>query len=301
MRYAHITLGKAGSQWIKDVLTDPDILSLQNGVRLAPPPTGMYTMADFVNEPDGSFVGPMYHVRYDDWKRYAANTDRSIVVLRDPRDSIVSWAFSLTYSHVTEPHVQIIRPALLGLDLRGKLEIAMYTYWESSMAQRSWARKPQTDSELVLTYEEFVADQHRAFERVLQFFGWSVPEDVLTIVIDRLSFEKRSGRARGEKQDYSHYRNAMAGDWKNYFDRGLGERFEAACPELLIELGYERSPNWYERLPDEIPALSEGAQSAGQEFSVLERKIAILEEKNSILDDLARSHMESLRAALQRR
>ena len=145
MRFAHITLGKAGSQWVKDVLTDPDLFGLQKDLTFSyPSKGGVYGMPEFSAEPDRVFAGPIYEVRYEDWRRYRAPDDRCIVVLRDPRDSIVSWAFSVTFSHVTEEHVRLIRPALLALDLRGKLEVAMYTFWESSAAQRSWAN-PRTN------------------------------------------------------------------------------------------------------------------------------------------------------------
>lgn len=279
-RYAHVTLGKAGSQWVRDVLSDPEIFTLQPGLRLIPPfRGGEYGIAEFAKEPPGTFASPIFHVRYDTWKHFAAPDDRCITVLRDPRDSIVSWAFSLAYSHVTEEHVQIIRPTLLALDLRGKLEVAMYTFWESSAAQRSWAGKAETKTELVVRYEDIVRDQRALFRRMLDFYGWSVPEDVLVRVIDRLSFEKRSGRKRGEKQEFSHYRNGLAGDWKNYFDRDLAQRFEAACPSLLVDLGYEADERWWKDCPERLEVLSGGALAAGGNAGELAKKCEVLERQ----------------------
>ncbi|MGC8484325.1 MAG: sulfotransferase domain-containing protein [Candidatus Baltobacteraceae bacterium] len=279
-RYAHITLGKAGSQWVRDVLSDPEILSLQPGVHLIPPfRGGEYGIAEFAKEPPGTFASPIFHVRYDHWKQYAREGDRCITVLRDPRDSIVSWAFSLAYSHVTEEHVRLIRPTLLALDLRGKLEVSAYTFWESSGAQRSWADKGETASELVLRYEDILRDQYAAFRKAIDFYGWSVPDDVLRRVIDRLSFEKRSGRQRGEKQEFSHYRNGVAGDWKNYFDRDLAQRFEEACPSLLCELGYETRNDWWKACPEELAVLGSGALAGSGKAAELARKCEILERQ----------------------
>ena len=300
MRFAHITLGKAGSQWIKDVLSDPDIFSLQKGLRLAPPPGGMYSIADFAKEPDGSFVAPIYHVGYSAWKTYSGKDDRCIAVLRDPRDSIVSWAFSTAYSHVTEEHIQIIRPTMLALDLRGKLEVAMYTFWESSAAQRSWAQKPKTKTEYVLTYESIIADQKKSFRSILDFFGWQASDDVLQTVIDRLSFKTRSGgRDPGEKQEFSHYRNGKAGDWKNYFDRSLAQRFEAACPDLLKELGYEKSSEWWKSVPEKISGLDEGAVGSKNDSKGLQSTIAALTKRNQLLEEAARARLEALESAAQ--
>ena len=294
-RFAHVTLGKAGSQWVRDVLSDPEILALQAGVRLIPPfKGGAYGIAEFAQEPAGTFASPIFHVRFDDWKHYAGPADRCVTVLRDPRDSIVSWAFSMAYSHVTEEHVRIIRPTLLALDLRGKLEVATYTFWESSAAQRSWAGKKNTESEFVLRYEDIVSDPPASFRAMLDFYGWSAPDDVLHRVIDRLSFETRSGRKRGEKQEFSHYRNGIAGDWRNYFDRDLAQRFEEACPSLLRELGYEREDSWWERCPERVDALESGAIAANDSDVTLRERCSILERE---VEDLSQAFDEAIELA----
>lgn len=254
-RFAHLTLGKAGSQWVKDVLTDPQIFAAQQ-LRFVQPEGG-YSMASFAAEPDRTLVAPAFHVSYDDWHAFSQPGDRCVVVLRDPRDSIVSWAFSVAYSHVTEHHIGIIRPPMLALDLRGKLEVSMYTYWESADVQRSWGQREPTETERVYRYEDLVADEHAAFRSMVEHFGWNVDQADLDAVVDRLTFTKRSGgRERGKKDPYSHYRNGVPGDWKNYFDRDLAGRFERAAPGLLTHLGYEMSDDWWEAQPETLEALS---------------------------------------------
>jgi hypothetical protein len=254
-RFAHITLGKAGSQWVKDVLTDPQIFAAQD-LRLFQP-RGPFSMAAFAAEPDRTLVAPAFHVTHEEWRAFSAAGDRCIVVLRDPRDSIVSWAFSVAYSHVTEDHIGIIRPAMLALDLRGKLEVSMYTYWESAHVQRSWAGHVPTATERVFRYEDIVADEHAAFRSMVDHFQWDVAPGDLAEVVDRLTFRRRSGgRERGEKNLFNHLRNGVPGDWKNYFDRDLGERFERSSPGLLTALGYETRHDWWTQLPVEVESLS---------------------------------------------
>lgn len=292
-RIAHVTLGKAGSQWIKDVLTDPDIFSAQN-FRFFQPRGGAYQISDFAREPDGTFSAPIFQVNYLDWKTYAKKGDRAIAVLRDPRDSIVSWAFSVAYSHVTEDHIELVRPAMLALDLRGKLEMAAYTYWESSMDQRSWAGRPNTASERVYRYEEIIADQFAAFRSIVDFFQWDVADAALRGVIDRLSFATRSGRAPGQKDEFSHYRNAVAGDWKNYFDRDFARRFETACAGLLVALGYETANDWWEGVPQRCEMLERDAL-AHREATALgasQREFALMQKE---LDALRSARMTQRR------
>lgn len=256
-RVAFLTQGKAGSQWIADVLSDPRILAFVPSMRFMRATGPEYRMSDWAREGDNFFAGPIFSVAYQEWEYFRRPGDKAIWVIRDPRDSLVSWAFSIAYSHFTEPHVQLIREPMLSLSLRGKLLLAMYTHWEVAWIIRSWAGRKSTASEYPATYERLIADEYGQFGAMFDFLGWSIPQDVLREVVDSLAFRRRSGgRDQGELNIFSHYRRGVAGDWKNYFDRRLGWLFEVACPRLLIELGYETSESWWEALPATNDALA---------------------------------------------
>jgi hypothetical protein len=261
MRFAHITRGKAGSQWVKDVLTDPVIFAAQ-GLRFHQP-LGAYGMSDFAAEEDGTLVAPVMQVSSDQWLTQARADDRCVVVLRDPRDTIVSWLFSVSYSHVTEDHILLIRPPMLALDLRGKLELATYIFWLGSSTQLSWVEFEPTGRERVFRYEDLIADELGAFRAMVEHFGWDVREDDLRAAVERVTFSRRSGgRARGEKDVFSHYRSGVAGDWRNYFERDLAERLENAAPGMMRRLGYETRDDWWTAQPVTIPDLDAGAAAS---------------------------------------
>ena len=250
-RVAFLTQGKAGSQWIADVLSDPRILAFVPSMRFKRASGPEFRMSDWAREGDNFFAGPIFSVAYPEWEYFRRPGDKAIWVIRDPRDSLISWAFSIAYSHLTEPHVELIREPLLSLSLRGKLLIAMYTHWEVAWIIRSWAGRTPSASEYPTTYERLVADQHAEFGAMFDFLGWGIPQGVLQEVVDSLAFRRRSGgRDAGELNIFSHYRRGVAGDWRNYFDRGLGRLFEQACPQLLIELGYESNESWWQTLPE---------------------------------------------------
>jgi len=272
-RFAHITLGKAGSQWVKDVLTDPEIFAAQD-LRFVQP-TGAYSMPSFAAEPDRTLVAPAFHVSHEEWRAFSGPDDRCVVVLRDPRDSIVSWAFSVAYSHVTEPHISVIRPPMLALNLRGKLEVSMYVYWEAGDVQRSWSRLEPTANVRVYRYEDLVENEHATFSSMIEHFGWRVHGPALDAVVDRLTFAKRTGgRQRGAKDTYSHLRNGVPGDWKNYFDRDLAERFERGMPGLLTQLGYETSDDWWKEQPESVEALRDDTPDGETELESVRRELA---------------------------
>jgi hypothetical protein len=257
-RFAYTTCRKTGSQWVKDVLTDPQIFAAQ-GLHYHQPPD-KYRADAFAAEPDGTFVAPAFDLSYDRWHQVAGPDDRCVVVVRDPRDVVVSWAFSMAYSHATDAEVRIIRPAMLALDLRGKLEVTTFVIKDPLRVQRSWVRGAPTARARVYRFEDLVADEVGTFGSMLDYFGWTVDATDLRAAVARHTFSARTGgRERGDKNPFSHYRNALPGDWRNYFDQDLGQRFEAALPGLVRELGYERADDWWTAQPEKIAELTLGA------------------------------------------
>ncbi|MEA2786063.1 MAG: hypothetical protein QOF71_2167 [Candidatus Eremiobacteraeota bacterium] len=300
-RFAHITRGKVGSQWVRDVLGDPEILAAQ-GLRLRQP-GAWYDMRAFASEPDGTLVAPLDNVSAGDWLHFRDPADRCVVVVRDPRDALVSWAFSMAYSHVSDDRIALIRPPMLSVSLRGKLEIAAYVAWVRAPMSLSWAELREPAGEMIVRFEDLIADEGGTFASIVSHFGWDVSGDVLRRVVDRHTFARRSGgRERGESDLFSHYRNAVAGDWKNYLDRDLARRFELTAPGYTRRLGYERSDDWWMEQPETLPALDardDATQPGAPANDELERARADLDAVRAaaerLLDRLAA--LESIDAA----
>src|SRR5215831_2579324 len=250
-RVVHLTYHKCGSQWVRDVLTAPELLPysqtpLYGGGLLAP---------DVVwsAQPDHTFMGPLYGVSYDDWLRHRRDDDKAVVVLRDPRDRLVSLVYSQTYSHATDVIGDRFRELYLRLDPYSRLMFALMleaaTYGASL---RSWAEQESSPAAYITSYEKLIADSVGEYGRIVRFLGWSVPASVLRAVVDRLSFERRSGRKPGNEDVSSHYRMGKAGDWRRHFDARLGELHEAMLPSLVVALGYESNNDWYRSLPEAL-------------------------------------------------
>lgn len=259
-RIVHLTHPKSGSHWVTDVLSDPEVLAFAPDVHFKR--CEDYRLDYWAAQPDGFFTGPMFSVSFEEWARTHAHGDKAVYVLRDPRDAIVSWTYSFAVSHESQPHIELIRPILLASDLRHRLLIGAYQYWQSSWIVRSWAGKRRTGSEFPTTFEAILADEFGEFRKIVDFLGWPVPDDVLRKIVDYHTFERRTrGRKRGTTSEYSHYRSGVPGEWKSHFDRRLGEMFERACPGLLVELGYETSSEWWASLPEHLDTLADEALS----------------------------------------
>jgi len=63
------------------------------------------------------------------------------------------------------------------------------------------------------------------------------------IVQDR-TFERLTGRKRGQEKTSNHLRKGVPGDWKNHFEDTHIQAFKKKYNDLLLKLDYEDTPDW---------------------------------------------------------
>lgn len=249
-RVLQITLYKCGSQWLRDVLTAPEVVAysgfVHSGVTLSMAECGNLDI------PEHTFSGPIYDMNQWEWQYWKRPGDKAVVALRDPRDRLISLQYSLLYSHGLSVAVEFWRPLLHALpDADSRLACFIYQprFSGAHRMYRTW--QGGGGAEVIVTrYEALLADQHAEFRKIVDWLGWEVPNAVLDAVVDRLSFEVRSGRMAGQTDIHSHYRRGVVGDWRNHFKREHGELWERLYPGLLRELGYEDSDDWWRSLSE---------------------------------------------------
>jgi hypothetical protein len=233
----HVTHWKAGSSWLTKILRQCDRRRFVRSRRsvahvLEDPirPGGVYPRVYLTREQFDDLSLP------DDWRRF--------VVIRDLRDTLVSAYFSVRFSHPENPSVEkeraLLEPMTMKEGLAWMLDRPVVRL--SAEIQRSWIRAGVR----ITRYEDLVERQVPAFRRLLvEECGFPLaPQDVRRIV-RRAEFERLSGgRPRGDEDVTSHYRKAVPGDWRGYFDESLKASFKDRWGEVLIESGYEDDSDW---------------------------------------------------------
>lgn len=94
------------------------------------------------------------------------------------------------------------------------------------------------------TYEALSRDTAGEMERVLEALGFHVDQEIVRHIVDVGSFERVSGRGRGEEDRTSPQRKGVVGDWRRHFSDRNKEEFKQRFGHLLIEMGYEEDFNW---------------------------------------------------------
>lgn len=271
-RVLHITLQKCGSQWVRDVLSAPEIVVISgyqhSGISLN------INSCNRLEIPDQTFSGPIYGMNQWEWQYWKRPGDKAVVVLRDPRDVMISLMFSQLYSHSSNEWIDSNRRLLHEMSNEARLTFMMYGSVQAGRRMcRTWSEQEHDDA-LVVHYENLLSDQHTEFKKIFDWLGWDVPKETLDAVVDRLSFEARSGRKPGATDKFSHYRRGVSGDWRNYLARQHGEQWERLYPGYLREIGYEKSDDWWRDLPETLaggaPCEPEDAGKADPQAAMIE-------------------------------
>jgi len=252
----HITHWKAGSQWIFRILNEccPERI-------ITPETDGEH----FLNAP--VFPGKIYPTVYlpkqtiDDLT-LPADT-RFFVILRDPRDTLVSLYFSYKVSHVLEKNVTLPDRQHLQLisEEDGLLEILERDIMRDILdIHTSWAHSGAT----VLSYEDLIErDEELLVPLLTRICPLDVDESMLRAAIRRNRFEVVSGRALGVENVQSHLRFGQPGNWRKHFTPKVAEAFENRFGPQMRQLGYVQDSTWIleagargrTRQPDAAPRL----------------------------------------------
>jgi hypothetical protein len=252
LRLFHLTFYKAGSQWMRDVLLDPRLVEYAGHTLAA---SGVDLQAcPWPTLVAGQLASPLYSTGTGEWQLMANPDDRAFVVIRDPRDIVVSLVYSVSLSHAATPITLLLREPIATASHRNKLQIGMFLLAQWSEYLRNWKRAREFDNVLLTRYEALVADLPGELSRLSAFLNWNVPRRVLDSITGDHSFASRSGRQPGDENPFSHRRKGIAGDWQNHFSRETARLFEDVFPGLLTDLGYESANTWWQSVPEDIPS-----------------------------------------------
>jgi hypothetical protein len=232
----HVTHWKAGSQWVSSVL------KFAVGQRLIHPHAGEAGPLGGAFE-EGKIYSPVYASRAQ--FRAVVPDDpahRVFAVVRDPRDTLISWYFSLMYSHGSaEPTVQESREELRAMNKTEGLALMIGKHLqEVARIQRDWV----TAGVRVFRYEELVANQQETFKQIFEYCQLPTLALRRRWIVFRHGFKVLTWSRLGRENAKSHLRKGTPGDWKNHFCDDLKKLFKAQYGETLALAGYEKDDCW---------------------------------------------------------
>lgn len=125
---------------------------------------------------------PYAFTRAPNWAEF-----RKLLLVRDPRDALVSEYFSNAYSHEV-PETGASREVMLDLRERAnQVDIDTFVVERArSMVETLSQYLLVRDSEnaLVMKYEEFIPNKRESISQILDHFRWDVPDHVIAHVLE---------------------------------------------------------------------------------------------------------------------
>ncbi len=100
------------------------------------------------------------------------------------------------------------------------------------------------DNYFEVRYEDHLHRPHETLAELFRFLGVGAESEVIEAVVEENSFEKVSGRPRGQESSSNFLRKGISGDWVEVFTKGDKRVFKEEAGDLLVELGYEKNSNW---------------------------------------------------------
>lgn len=247
----HCCVQKTASQWLKKILSHQLIhrysgLSVYDYERNKPKDNARRKLTSKTIDtpmPKKTIVTPLYL----DFRGFASipkpEVYKAFFIARDPRDVVVSWYFSMKYSHPMMGAVDKHRKTLNQMSIDDGLIycIQRQEVYGLFRALESWIDAERVDpSVMVVKFEDITGpDQFGVFERLFVHLDIRMPDEILENLLEQFSFENLSrGRKRGQEDPFSHYRKGLPGDWKNYFNQEVSDVFIEVTGDLLDRLDY---------------------------------------------------------------
>jgi len=262
MNIYHCCAPKTASQWIKAILSDPEVLegtglSISHYYRdVMRPRQGLQKDTFDVPPPRNAILTPVYATYKVFQKIPKQDNYRVFAVIRDPRDIIISWYFSVKLTH--EPSskgVKTHRQSLRELSLHDGLLYSINNCLRPLKILSSWKDAEEVNPDVkVFRYEDLIQrDNTQVFKQLFDHCGISKSEVSIQNILERYSFEALTNRAAGQTDFSSHLRKGVAGDWANYFTQEIQQEFARVHGNLPVALGYQSTEDYLlERQYDSI-------------------------------------------------
>ncbi len=181
------------------------------------------------------------HVQFD--RRYLM----PVMVVRDPRDVLVSYFFHETSHRPSkavmenihyDPEQPIAHNMFNYIRLKTEQPTLTYPFFSYDQFVDDWMGKRK--SMTWVRYEDLHTRPVHELRRIFSTFGFSIADSRLEEAVAANTFKQMSGgRSQGEEDTSSHRRKGIVGDWHSYFTDEMCEYVQHSYHQFFSRFGYQ--------------------------------------------------------------
>ena len=177
----------------------------------------------------GALIGPMRKVR----KVPNIENYKVLLFLRDPRDVLVSYYFSMAYSHsIISKGILLNRKEALSQDLDSFVIRKLPEFKEK---YQEYSELLLLDNLLFYKYENMIDDPHKFLKDVEYFIGFTLPQKKREEIIKQ---ELMPPNNQNENK-YSHRRSGKSRGFEDKLKPATVELLNSEFKEVLKRFGFE--------------------------------------------------------------
>lgn len=158
---------------------------------------------------------------------------KSFMVIRDPRDIIISDYFSIRYSHSVNYWIKQLRPILNSVTKEEGITILL-SYYIPRFAEIR--RLLANENIMKIHFTDLVDDSFTTYKKIFNYDNLYFDEKVMKTMLDKHSFENIAKRQRGIEDIHKHYRIGVSGSWKTHFSPQNISLFNTMYSDFMKEL-----------------------------------------------------------------
>lgn len=177
------------------------------------------------------------------------NQKNVIVLWRDPRDIVISYYHHAVIGnvHANPSHVKQVRKncgILEPMNVKAELVKFIDLMFSGKIAPLgvTWCdffdRWFGDEYVKHVKYESLLENANNELLALAEYLGRDVSPNDINRIVEEHSFERKSGRTRGEEDQHSFVRKGVSGDWVNYFNEESYAFFLDKVGDRIERLGY---------------------------------------------------------------
>lgn len=235
----HASIQKTGSQWLKEIFQDKRI---QKYTGLAVYPQHRYEWGEFKKRfPKYTFVPGLYipYSLYEEIEK--PERYKTIYIVRDPRNIVISWYYSMLETHGIMGKVSKHRLQLKSLSFEEGIAYCIKSQQLQLSFVRDWIQNQNDPNVLIIKFENLISSPEIQYKNIFKHCNIYIPDSILDNVIADYTKDKMREKDLNKRLDSSksHYRNQNS-DWREVFTKEHENLFYQITGNLIDLLGYKR-------------------------------------------------------------